>query len=233
MRFRLPETPPSALRPALTDPAALRAWWDPETSGVHGLVSPGLDDGEMTVSAADTTVTWRGSTVAARFDLAGGIVTLGAAESASAALDLDPADAAELALSWEVALATLGWALRANGPAAWTRRELPLALAYSDAWGRLVAPEGLAAGDEGAETHVRVAGARVPARVLLRRPERAVVLDLGDTLVRVVFAPGESVNVSLVDAIVRSGDTTLPPDWETWITRRLGMTWVAQLGEDG
>lgn len=234
MRLPLPPADPALLRAALLTPEGLAAWWAADARHVAGIVSPGLDADTMTVLADGPDVEWRGDVLTARFEPAAGFVTV------RAAVALDDADRAELALAWEVALATLGWALeRAAGadappfpPARWTRQVLPLALAYADAWGRIDGADGLAGGPTDSEGPIRLGEARVPARRRLVAAPRAVVVELDGALIRAVFGPGESVNAATVEAIALEGGA-LPFGWDTRLAARLGMTWVAQLGEEG
>ncbi|MFN7144495.1 MAG: hypothetical protein ACK4YP_12020 [Myxococcota bacterium] len=202
----------------------LGAWWSGDATLAGGRAAPGLDGETMAVTRDGDAVTWTGDVLVARF--ADGALTI---EDPTGAVDAG--ERPEVVLAWEIALATLAWAVGAPRPVRWRRLALPLALAYTDAWGRLQGPEGLAAGTEGDTVRVRIVGARLGARVLLTRAPRAVLLATGGALLRVSFGPGESVNAAFVDVL---GDAAaLPPEWEAWFARRLGMTWTAQLGDDG
>jgi hypothetical protein len=59
-----------------------------------------------------------------------------------------------------------------------------------------------------------------------------VLPGLEDALVRLQIGPGESVNTARLELLHR-GAGPMPTDWEAWLSRRLGMTWVAQLGPEG
>ncbi len=221
MRFPIPASP--ALRDALTTAAGLRRWWDPDAAVADGRATPGVDAPAMAVTVRGDTVTWSGEVVTAIFDLAAGTLAVDVAS------DVHADERAELALAWELAVAALRWAAARPGPVTWTRRTLPLALAYTDAWGRIDGAEGLAGpGEQGV---ARVAGEPVVVRRVLARPPRAVAIEAGDALLRVWFGPGDSVNAARIDLLDVGGG--LPAGWEAWIARRLGMTWVAQLGEEG
>jgi hypothetical protein len=105
---------------------------------------------------------------------------------------------------------------------------VPVALAYSDAWTRLAAAEGLGSLAEGARGTLKIAGARVLVRARVVRPPRAIVLELDGALLRVALGPGDSVNAARADLLTtRPG--VLPSDWRDWLTHRLGMSWEAQI----
>jgi hypothetical protein len=236
MHFALPPAPPEALRAALTTAAGLRAWWDPgATFAAEGVAAPGIDAFAMAVADDGDAVVWRGELLTARFDLAARALTV------TCAAPLDPVDREELEVAWTVALATLAWALDARGAGAhdadvaWRRLELPLALAYTDAWGRIDGAEGLAGGPPGPDAVLRFGPDRVVGRRRLVAAPRAVIVEVGGTLLRVVFGPGASVNAARVDRLAASArpEGDLPAGWEAWLARRLGMTWVVQLGEEG
>ncbi|MDP2317025.1 MAG: hypothetical protein Q8P41_29300 [Pseudomonadota bacterium] len=228
MRLLLPAGPPERLRAALTEAAELRRWWDPDATLADGDLSPGLDGPTLAIHADGDAVVWEGEGIRARFDLAG---RTGVVEEHGGADVEDP----DFAAGWALALAALEWALAAAGPVRWLRFDVPVALAYEDAWGRIVGPEGLAGADgpDGRRT-VHIAGERYGGRGVVTVAPRAVALRLEDrdALVRLQVGPGESVNVARLELLVR-GDTALPEGWGPWVARRFGMTWVAQLGEDG
>lgn len=227
MQRPLPAASHAALRAALTDAAALRRWWDPDADVRGGRLSPGLDGPTLDVDADADGVTWAGEGMRARFDLGAGTVALDAE-------GLEPADRADLDAGWALALAALGWSLERDGAVRWLRIEVPVALSYGDAWSRITGPEGLAGADGAPLVAVRIAGVRYAARPVLVAAPRAValVLEEPDALVRLQIGPGESVNAARLDLLV-CGDAPLPEDWEPWLARRFGMSWVAQLGEDG
>ncbi|MDP2307311.1 MAG: hypothetical protein Q8P18_14895 [Pseudomonadota bacterium] len=230
MRFPLPDAPPGLLLPALTSPAALCRWWDPDAEVVGARLSPGLDGPTLAVRITGEGVTWEGESVRARFDLAAGAVTLDAE-------GLDADSRADLAAGWELALAALAWSLTDPRGVRWLRIDVPVALAYADAWSRIAGPEGLAGGGapEGSAVRVRIAGTGYDARVVLQRPPRAVSLvlpALDGALLRLQIGPGESVNAARLELLL-GGDAPLPDGWEPWLAKRFGMSWVAQLGEDG
>jgi hypothetical protein len=229
MRFPLPDAPATRLLPALTSPAGLRRWWDPDAGFVGARLAPGLDGPTMALRGdAGAAVVWEGETLRARFDLAAHAVTVDAE-------GLDADTLADLTAGWELALAGLAWSLGHPADVRWLRIDVPVALAYTDAWSRIAVPEGLAGAAEGATTRVRIAGTLYDARVVLLRAPRAVALalpGLDGALVRLQIGPGESVNAAHLDLMIR-GSAPLPDDWEAWLAKRFGMSWVAQLGEDG
>lgn len=233
MRRPLPPASSEALRAALSTEAGLRAWWDPEAvvRGASGetRILPGLDGPEMRVRVHGERVEWEGELLAASFDLSGREVSIPAASS------LDPADAAELGVALALALATLDWALSTGpGPVAWERRTYPLALAYTDAWGRIDGSDGLGGGAPAAEVPLRIGALRFRGTRRLVVAPRAVVVEVDGDLLRVAFGPGSSVNTAFVDRIFRVGGQGggLPHGWSEALEQRLGMTWVAQLGEE-
>jgi hypothetical protein len=73
----------------------------------------------------------------------------------------------------------------------------------------------------------------VEARRRLVRAPRAVAVEAGGALLRVVFGPGDSVNAATVELLDPTGGGALPAGWDEGLARRLGMTWLAQLGEEG
>ncbi|MES2638480.1 MAG: hypothetical protein V4850_03335 [Myxococcota bacterium] len=233
MRFPLPDASAVRLLPALTSPAGLRRWWDPDAGFVGARLAPGLDGPTMALRGdAGAAVVWEGDTLRARFDLAARAVTVDA--EGPDAEGLDPDTLADLAAGWELALAGLAWSLGHTADVRWLRIDVPVALAYTDAWSRIAVPDGLAGATEGASTRVRIAGTLYEARVVLLRAPRAVALvlpGLADALVRLQIGPGESVNAAHLDLMVR-GDTPLPDGWEAWVAKRFGMSWVTQLGEE-
>lgn len=205
MRFPLPAAPPDVLRAAISDPAALRRWWDPAAARDGEVLSPGIDAPTMRLRGD----TWTGDLVTARF--AEGFVDVEAP-------GVGGHDLADLALAWEGALAALAWSLGRRGPVAWRRVELPVALAYDDAWTRIV---GVLAAPP-----ITVAGVRLDATLRVCEPPRLVVLDVGAGLLRLSFGPGDSVNRAVCDVL---GDAGLPVGWEAWLGRRLGMMWESQV----
>lgn len=243
MNTLLPTATPARLRFALTEPAALRSWWDPDAEVIGGRLSPGLDAPTLGVRTDTTGVTWQGAAIRARFDLTAGTAVL---ETSGVPSD----ERADLEAGWALALAALGWFLEPasafagatdGGPAvSWLRLEVPVALSYGDAWSRISGPEGLASVDStgaegGAPMTVRIAGVRYPARLVCRLPPRAVALVVdeighGGALLRLQIGPGDSVNVAHLDLLVRG---TPPDGWEPWLAQRFGMSWVTQLGEEG
>ncbi len=234
MRTPLPLAPPGRLLHALTEPGGLRRWWDPEATLHEGRLGPGLDAPTLGLHVAGDVVTWEGEGIRARFDLAARVVDLTLPEGQGASAD----DRADLEAGWALALAGLAWALAEEGAVSWRRMEVPVALSYGDAWGRIVEPEGLAgpdaSGGAGPEARraVRIAGVCYAARTVVSAGPRAValVLDEPDALVRLQIGPGESVNTARLDLTTR-GEAPPPTGWEPWLARRFGMTWVTQLGQ--
>jgi hypothetical protein len=217
MWFALPDAPPDKLREALFTAEGLRRWWHPDTELNDGVLSPGIDAGGMVLHREG----WTGDLVRVRFDVIRREVEIVAAQ-------LPYPERRELSLSWQVASATLGWALERRGPITWECVEVPVALAYSDAWTRLAAAEGLGSLAEGARGTLKIAGARVLVRARVVRPPRAIVLELDGALLRVALGPGDSVNAARADLLTtRPG--VLPSDWRDWLTHRLGMSWEAQI----
>lgn len=205
MRLPLPTASADDLHAAISDPAALRRWWDPAAARDGEVLSPGIDAPTMRLRGD----TWLGDVVTARF--AEGLLDVEAPGVEGSDLD-------DLGLAWEGALAALAWSLRRRGPVAWRRVELPVALAYDDAWTRIVGPL--------ATVPITVAGVRLDATMRLCRPPRLLVLDVGAGLLRLSFGPGDSVNRATCDVL---GDAGLPAGWEAWLGRRLGMMWEAQV----
>ncbi len=229
LRLPLPVVPAAVLVPLLTSPAGLRRWWDPGAGFVGARLAPGIDGEAMAVRGdSGGAVVWEGDALRVRFDLVARTVTV-AAEGVDAAAEPD------LVAGWALALAALGWAAERDGDVRWLRVDAPVALAYTDAWSRLTGPGGLASGAVGAAIEVRIGAATYEARVVLADAPRAVALvlpGLEDALVRLQIGPGESVNTARLELLHR-GAGPMPTDWEAWLSRRLGMTWVAQLGPEG
>jgi len=227
LRLPLPAAPAAVLVPLLTAPAGLRRWWDPDAGQVGARVAPGLDAETMAIRGdSGAAVLWMGEALRVRFDLAAREVTVDG---------FDAADEPDLAAGWRLALAALAWAAAHTDDVRWLRIDAPVALAYTDAWSRLQGPGGLASGVVGANISARIGAATYDAHVLLVDEPRAVALalpGLEGALLRLQIGPGPSVNTARLELLHR-GEGPLPHEWEAWLSRRLGMNWVAQLGPEG